>query len=514
MRRASSKYTVDTRRGSPFLLSTHHHSALATVYTHGHSVQADVSSPLTRGADKTSLARSMSMGLENKDKSLSSAAPCIHRKLCLESSSHASQAGYKTPTEQQRLSAALAHSSKKANDVPRATTFPAPLILPDDDLALDPKCPPQSLRQWIRLKERNPVTPERRTVYVAASPAAGPGVDFVRTWAIPAGSNSCDVQPPKTTDIAEYLAAFYHGIPVKMLPQEALTFASWDSPPSKGKVSKDAPRYVGLNTSSECIRIRTRASKDRIFARQLNLDDLLDAAISILPNDAYALVLVVNYDLYEGADDEFVCGRAYGGSRVAVVSSARYNPVLDARQGVERAHAWPASHCETYFKTRCESSTSELQPVKKRAKRSHDSDRKTLDPTTSQEDTACGALSVATAAFRALPSFDNLLPTPVLDGLWLGRMCRTAAHELGHCFGMDHCVYYACAMQGSASLKEDARQPPYICPVDLAKMLAATEADPTARYKAIVALCTKHAGVHLFDAFRAWILEMLKDIEN
>ncbi len=448
------------------------------------------------------------MDLENKR-----SAPCIHRRLCLEPSSHAAQAGYKRPSEQ-RLSAALAHSSKKANDVPRATTFPAPLILPDDDLALDPKCPPQSLRQWMRLKDRNPVTPERRTLYVAASPTAGPGVEFMRTWVIPAGSIKRDIQPPETTDIAEYLAAFYHGMPVKMLPQEALTFATWDSPASKSKVSKGAPRYVGLNTSSECIRIRTRASRDCMFARQLNLDDLLDAAISILPDDAYALVLVVNYDLYEGAVDEFVCGRAYGGSRVAVVSSARYNPELDARHGVERAHAWPASHCETYVKTCCESSTSESQPVKKRAKRSQDSDGKTLDPTTSQEDTACGALSAAVAVCRALPSFDGLLPTSVLDGLWLGRMCRTAAHELGHCFGMDHCIYYACAMQGSASLKEDARQPPYICPVDLAKMLAATEADPTARYQAIVALCTKHAGVHLFDAFRAWILEMLKDIEN
>lgn len=450
--------------------------------------------------------------MDSRNKEKLDSSPCPHPKLCSESSAHAPQAGYNRPTEQQRISAALAHSSK-ASDAPRATTFPAPLILPDDDLALDPKCSPQSFRQWIRLKERNPVTPDRKTVYVASSPTAGPDVAFMRKWTIPTGPNNLNVRSPKTIDVVEYLAAFYHGIPVKALPQAALTFASWDSPPSKSKASKDAPRYVGLNTSSECVRIRARASMDRIFTRQVNLDDLLDAAISILPDDAYALVLLVDYDLYESADDEFVCGRAYGGSRVAVLSSARYNPVLDARQGVERSHAWPASHCETYLKTCCESSTP--QPAKKRAKRSHNPDEKALNPSSSSEDTTpSGALTAAVAACRALPDFDSSLPTSVLEGLWLSRMCRTAAHELGHCFGMDHCVYYACAMQGSASLREDARQPPYICPVDLAKMLIATGADPVVRYKAIVAFCTKRAGVHLFDAFRAWILEMLKDIEH
>src|SRR6202035_5293660 len=43
-------------------------------------------------------------------------------------------------------------------------------------------------------------------------------------------------------------------------------------------------------------------------------------------------------------------GRAYGGSRVAVVSTSRYNPVLDCVQDIDRQHSWPASHCESYIK--------------------------------------------------------------------------------------------------------------------------------------------------------------------
>jgi archaemetzincin len=53
----------------------------------------------------------------------------------------------------------------------------------------------------------------------------------------------------------------------------------------------------------------------------------LDAAI--LPDGAYALLFLVHQDLFKSPEDEFVYGRAYGASRVAVVSMARYNPSLD-----------------------------------------------------------------------------------------------------------------------------------------------------------------------------------------
>jgi archaemetzincin len=61
----------------------------------------------------------------------------------------------------------------------------------------------------------------------------------------------------------------------------------------------------------------------------MNPGDLLDAAISILPDGAYAHLFLVHQDLFESPEDKFVCGRAYGASRVAVVSIARYNPSLD-----------------------------------------------------------------------------------------------------------------------------------------------------------------------------------------
>jgi archaemetzincin len=112
----------------------------------------------------------------------------------------------------------------------------------------------------------------------------------------------------------------------------------------------------------------------------------------------------------------------------------------------------------------------------------------------------------------ALSSLPNIDSSPrLLSSLWLSRMCRTASHELGHCFGIDHCVYYACIMQGSASLSEDTRQPPYLCPVDCAKLVHATGSTARERYLALLEYCNKatNRGTHSFTAFAAWLTTAL-----
>jgi len=95
--------------------------------------------------------------------------------------------------------------------------------------------------------------------------------------------------------------------------------------------------------------------------------------------------------------------------------------------------------------------------------------------------------------------------SPNLSNLYLARICRTAGHELGHCFGMDHCVYYACSMQGSASLPEDSRQPPYLCPVDLAKLLTTTGGNEKERYLALFRFCERFRDEGFWAAYGRWI---------
>ncbi|CAM6126277.1 unnamed protein product [Calypogeia fissa] len=458
----------------------------------------------------------------------SSAGCCSHTRLSFEPTAQVVVANYQRPALKKRAAATTSSGREphtidvEASD---SSTFPAPLILPGDDLALDPKYPAQSVRAWIREKERNKVTHERRTIYVAAPPDVDLEVGTINTWSQPAiNIMECPmpIASPSVNDVGQYLSAFYYGMPVKLLPPSTLRFTSWNegaSSTSKRRRRQANPKstaetedlqFIGLTTSAEIVRIGTRQTPSAPFRRQLNLNDLLDVAIAVLPDDAYALLLLVEHDLFEDENDDFCCGRAYGGSSVAVVSMARYHPGLDTEQSVERHHSWPASHCEKYLNSCCSAAEKRqclhTNPKKKRAKTDIDC---RLEETQSPVRAAISPLQAAVSAHNGIPSCDSSskVSTEVLEGLWLGRVCKTASHELGHCFGIDHCVYYACIMQGTASVAEDARQPPYLCPVDEAKLESAIGGGKHERVAKVIEFCDKkeNENTHLFRAFAAWL---------
>ncbi|KAF8152230.1 hypothetical protein B0H34DRAFT_663596 [Crassisporium funariophilum] len=453
--------------------------------------------------------------------------------LTFQPSSHAAQVNFRRPDVQQRAAACTPQGSvnaigrKRARDghdmgAEQDELFPAPLILPGDDLALDPLYPAQSLRSFIRDKDRNTVTETRNVVYIAAPPDVDSQVSFLRSW-VRSASDEEKVKAPNVKDVLEYLAAFYHGLPVQLL-STTLKFSAWEddgpktSKSKRGKSKVSTPSFIGLQASpTEMIGIRARDTKDGAFGGQLNLDDLLDVAISILPENAYALLLLVDHDLYEDDEDEFVCGRAYGGSRVAVVSTARYCPSLDERHGVEREHAWPASHVASYVEACCSevSQSSKKYKAKNSRAQQDEAGSSSLHPiiissnTTLPYSPPLGPLNPPEPLQAALSSH-NITTTSrfsivSLSNLWLYRTCRTASHELGHCFGIDHCVYYACIMQGSATLAEDARQPPYLCPVDLRKLLYSTGSTTRERDERLLKYCDAHEEGGQFEVFAAWL---------
>jgi archaemetzincin len=65
------------------------------------------------------------------------------------------------------------------------------------------------------------------------------------------------------------------------------------------------------------------------------------------------------------------------------------------------------------------------------------------------------------------------------------RALAVMSHEIGHMFGIPHCVSFACNMNGSNSLEESDRQPMHLCPVCLRKLYLAHGFDPEARYEAL-----------------------------
>ncbi|KAK0621981.1 hypothetical protein B0T17DRAFT_535575 [Bombardia bombarda] len=368
---------------------------------------------------------------------------CSHSALQVEVSPAAAEAGFTRPSLGARKAAATpqgrANAAVQQHEIDDFT-FPAPLVLPDDILYLDPNDEePQSLLSWIREKYRNPITARRKTIYVAAVPIITDEVSFMNAWTVPANmspgkskgkaqTEATPIPSPTIPDTIAYLTAFYHPLPVKQLP---------------------------LPTSF------------------LNLNDILDAAMAVLPKDAHSLVMMFDHDAYEDEDDDFCCGRAYGGSRVAMVSSARYHPALD--EGVDYAHMWPGSHWG-----------------RKRKQRGDGEDGGSGDVVVAGggEETPLGA--AVRAASKSGPPL-----TQDLYGLWFSRVARTISHELGHCFCLAHCS-----------------QPPYLCPVCLAKVVRAIKdvergggEDEIAarRYAALAEFCKGWEQVAMFAGYRAWL---------
>jgi len=56
------------------------------------------------------------------------------------------------------------------------------------------------------------------------------------------------------------------------------------------------------------------------------------------------------------------------------------------------------------------------------------------------------------------------------ESVLLRRSCKVLVHETGHMFGVTHCVFFACVMNGSNHLGESDSRPFHLCPVCLRKL--------------------------------------------
>ena len=74
----------------------------------------------------------------------------------------------------------------------------------------------------------------------------------------------------------------------------------------------------------------------------------------------------------------------------------------------------------------------------------------------------------------------------------LRRACKVLNHEVGHIFGLSHCVFYRCSMNGANSLQETDAAPTDYCPVCHRKLLWNIGWDGAKRYAALLAFYRKH----------------------
>jgi archaemetzincin len=71
------------------------------------------------------------------------------------------------------------------------------------------------------------------------------------------------------------------------------------------------------------------------------------------------------------------------------------------------------------------------------------------------------------------------------ETLLLRRSRKVLAHETGHMFGLAHCTFFNCLMNGSNHLAESDRRPLHLCPVCLRKLQWSIGFDVLERYRAL-----------------------------
>ena len=71
--------------------------------------------------------------------------------------------------------------------------------------------------------------------------------------------------------------------------------------------------------------------------------------------------------------------------------------------------------------------------------------------------------------------------------LIMRRSCKVLAHETGHMFGIQHCVWYLCLKNASNHIDEADERPLHLCPVYLSKLQWSVGFDVLHRYRRLLA---------------------------
>jgi len=88
----------------------------------------------------------------------------------------------------------------------------------------------------------------------------------------------------------------------------------------------------------------------------------------------------------------------------------------------------------------------------------------------------------------------------------LRRSCKVLAHETAHMFGLTHCIYFRCVLNGSNHLAESDSRPMHLCPVCLHKLHHCIGFDTVTRYRSLHKFYAQEA----FDHEAQWITARLE----
>ncbi|MBI2516553.1 MAG: hypothetical protein HYV95_06515 [Opitutae bacterium] len=92
----------------------------------------------------------------------------------------------------------------------------------------------------------------------------------------------------------------------------------------------------------------------------------------------------------------------------------------------------------------------------------------------------------------------------------LRRSCKVLAHETGHMFGLQHCIFYDCVLNGSNHLVEADSRPQQLCPLCLRKLHYAGNFDAVKRYEQLREFYRKHGWFEDAD----WVERQLAKLQS
>jgi archaemetzincin len=176
------------------------------------------------------------------------------------------------------------------------------------------QCPWLSNRKWKQLKQP----------FVADGQNIKKKYPNGRMYLLKLGEFDSPVAP-NFEDLVQYLEIFYD-LPVCVLNGFNLAY-------SEGKfsltynpaASNDCAKQINSRVSQREKRILLDGRHENGHS-QLKVDSVLTALKRYIPNDAFCLIALTMYDLFQAPSDLFVAGMAAGNHRVGVFSFQRYDP--------------------------------------------------------------------------------------------------------------------------------------------------------------------------------------------
>ena len=104
------------------------------------------------------------------------------------------------------------------------------------------------------------------------------------------------------------------------------------------------------------------------------------------------------------------------------------------------------------------------------------------------------------------PTFYGNKRSKDYEKILLRRSCKVLAHETSHMFGLQHCIYFKCVVNGSNHLKESDSRPVHLCPVCLHKLQYSIRFNVVERYSDLFHF---YRGIG-FDNEAQWVANHLR----